>query len=128
MRLATILSGGKPGLAAYRGQELVDLAKAGPGLPGDILAFLAGGEAARTAIARALDSAPAATVLDPERAIFLPVVPRPGKIICVGLNYADHSAESGFKQPDYPTLFGRFATSLIGHKAPLIRPNLSDQL
>lgn len=128
MRLATILSGGKPVLAAYRGRELIDLAKAGPGLPGDMLAFLAGGEAARTAIARALDGAPAAAVLDPERTTFLPVVPRPGKIICVGLNYADHSAESGFKQPDYPTLFGRFTTSLIGHKAPLIRPNLSDQL
>lgn len=128
MRLATILSGGKPVLAAYRGTDLIDLAKAGPGLPGDMLAFLAGGEAARVAIAKALDAAPAAAALDPEHATYLPVVPRPGKIICVGLNYADHSAESGFKQPDYPTLFGRFTTSLIGHKAPLIRPNLSDQL
>jgi 2-keto-4-pentenoate hydratase/2-oxohepta-3-ene-1,7-dioic acid hydratase in catechol pathway len=128
MRLATILSGGKPVLAAYRGADLIDLARAGPGLPGDMLAFLAGGEAARAAIAKALDGAPAASVLDPEAVTFLPVVPRPGKIICVGLNYADHSAESGFKQPDYPTLFGRFSTSLIGHKAPMIRPNLSDQL
>jgi len=128
MRLASILSGGKPSLAAYRGADLIDLARAGPGLPGDMLAFLAGGEAARAAIAKALDGAPAASVLDPEAVTFLPVVPRPGKIICVGLNYADHSAESGFKQPDYPTLFGRFSTSLIGHKAPLIRPNLSDQL
>lgn len=128
MRLATILSGGKPALAAYRGADLIDLAKAGPGLPGDILAFIAGGDAARATIAKALDVAPPSAVLDPERMTFLPVVPRPGKIICVGLNYADHSAESGFKQPDYPTLFGRFATSLIGHKAPLIRPNLSDQL
>ena len=108
MRLATILSDGKPVLAAYRGQELIDLAKAGPGLPADMLAVLLGGEAARAAIAKALDAAPAAAVLDPERTTFLPVVPRPGKIICVGLNYADHSAESGFKQPDYPTLFGRF--------------------
>lgn len=128
MRLATILSGDKPSLAAYRGQELIDLAKAGPGLPGDMLAFLGGGDAARSAIATALEAAPTAAAIDPERLTFLPVVPRPGKIICVGLNYADHSAESGFEQPDYPTLFGRFATSLIGHKAPLIRPNLSDQL
>jgi len=128
MRLATILSDGKPGLAAYRGQELIDLARADAGLAADMLAFLAGGEDARAAIARALDHAPAAAALDPERTTFLPVVPRPGKIICVGLNYADHSAESGFKQPDYPTLFGRFATSLIGHRAPLIRPNLSNEL
>jgi 2-keto-4-pentenoate hydratase/2-oxohepta-3-ene-1,7-dioic acid hydratase in catechol pathway len=128
MRLATILSGGRPTLAAYRGTDLIDLAKAGSNLPGSVLAFLEGSAEARSAIARAIDAAPAAAVLDPEAVTFLPVVPRPGKIICVGLNYADHSAESGFKQPDYPTLFGRFATSLIGHRAPLIRPGLSDQL
>ncbi|CAN7360039.1 fumarylacetoacetate hydrolase family protein [Bosea sp. LjRoot90] len=128
MRLATILHDGKPTLAAYRGADLIDLAKAGSGLPESVLAFLEGGDEARGAVARAIDAAPAEAVLDPEAVTFLPVVPRPGKIICVGLNYADHSAESGFKQPDYPTLFGRFATSLIGHRAPLIRPNLSDQL
>jgi len=58
----------------------------------------------------------------------LPPLSRPGKIICVGLNYADHSAESGFKQPDYPTLFGRFTTSMIGHGAAMIRPLVSQQL
>ena len=50
------------------------------------------------------------------------------KVICVGLNYRDHSAESGFVTPDYPTLFGRFNSSLIAHEAPMIRPNLSDTL
>lgn len=128
MRLATILHDGRPTLAAYRGTDLIDLTKAGSGLPDSMLAFLEGGAEACSAVSRAIDNAPAAAVLDPETMTFLPVVPRPGKIICVGLNYADHSAESGFKQPDYPTLFGRFATSLIGHRAPLIRPNLSEQL
>lgn len=128
MRLATILPDGKARLAAYRGQDLIDLSEAGPGLPESMLAFVEGGEAAQLAVAAALDKAPASAGLDPEAAAFLPVLPRPGKIICVGLNYADHSAESGFKQPDYPTLFGRFATTLIGHRAPMIRPILSDQL
>ena len=58
----------------------------------------------------------------------LPPLSRPDKIICIGLNYADHSAESGFKQPDYPTLFARFSSSLIGHGASLIRPKVSSQL
>jgi acylpyruvate hydrolase len=58
----------------------------------------------------------------------LPVLSNSEKIICVGLNYADHSAESGFKQPDYPTLFGRFNSSLIGHGAPIVRPRQSEQL
>lgn len=58
----------------------------------------------------------------------LPPLESPGKIICIGLNYADHSAESGFKQPDYPTVFGRFTSSLIGHGASIVRPLASVQL
>jgi 2-keto-4-pentenoate hydratase/2-oxohepta-3-ene-1,7-dioic acid hydratase in catechol pathway len=54
-------------------------------------------------------------------------IERPSKIICVGLNYADHTAESGFKQPDYPTLFGRFTSSLIAHQEALLRPSISSQ-
>jgi acylpyruvate hydrolase len=53
--------------------------------------------------------------IDPEAVAFLPPLSSPGKIICVGLNYADHTAESSIQQPDYPTLFGRFSSSLIGH-------------
>ena len=50
-----------------------------------------------------------------------------GKIICIGLNYRDHSAESGFKVPEYPTVFARFESSLIGDGAPLVRPAVSEQ-
>ncbi|WP_333474503.1 fumarylacetoacetate hydrolase family protein [Mesorhizobium qingshengii] len=50
------------------------------------------------------------------------------KIICVGLNYRDHSAESGYAQPPYPTVFGRFTSSLIGHKTAMVRPQLSNTL
>jgi acylpyruvate hydrolase len=56
--------------------------------------------------------------IDPEAVTFLPPLSSPSKIICVGLNYADHTAESSIQQPDYPTLFGRFSSSLIGHGAP----------
>jgi acylpyruvate hydrolase len=59
---------------------------------------------------------------------FLPPLARPEKIICIGLNYADHSAEAGFQPPDYPTVFGRFASSLIGHNSSIERTALSDQL
>ena len=57
---------------------------------------------------------------------FLPPVSRPPKIICVGLNYADHTKESNFAQPDYPTLFFRVATSLVGHRRPMVRPAVDD--
>ena len=58
---------------------------------------------------------------------FLPPF-EPGKIICIGLNYADHTAESGMEQPSYPTVFARFASSLVAHDQPLVRPRISDQL
>jgi 2-keto-4-pentenoate hydratase/2-oxohepta-3-ene-1,7-dioic acid hydratase in catechol pathway len=58
----------------------------------------------------------------------LPILPRPNKLICIGLNYADHSAESGFQVPTYPTVFARYMNSLVAHGAPIIRPVVSEQL
>ncbi|WP_298289034.1 fumarylacetoacetate hydrolase family protein [Novosphingobium sp.] len=52
----------------------------------------------------------------------LPVVPNPGKILCVGLNYATHVAETGREQKEYPAIFTRWADSLIAHGDPLVRP------
>lgn len=76
---------------------------------------------------RAADALAKGRTIDLGSVEILPVLSNPGKIIC-GLNYADHSAESGFKQPDYPTLFGSFNSSLVGHDAPLVRPRQSEQL
>ncbi|WP_174365543.1 fumarylacetoacetate hydrolase family protein [uncultured Caballeronia sp.] len=59
---------------------------------------------------------------------FLPPLTRPPKIICIGLNYADHTKESKYEQPDYPTIFFRIHTSLIAHQQPMIRPAASDSL
>jgi acylpyruvate hydrolase len=66
--------------------------------------------------------------IDSQSVEWLPPIPAPGKIICVGLNYVDHSIESGFVPPSYPTLFARFSTSLIGHGAAIRRPEASIQL
>jgi acylpyruvate hydrolase len=56
----------------------------------------------------------------------LPPLQRPPKILCVGLNFADHTKESNFEQPKYPTLFLRVSTSLIAHEAPMVRPSVTD--
>ena len=58
---------------------------------------------------------------------FLPPLPQPGKILCVGVNYRAHIAEMGRSVPDYPVVFTRFASSLVGHRAPLVRPSASLQ-
>lgn len=59
---------------------------------------------------------------------YLPLMERPTKIVCVGLNYADHTKESPYAQPTYPTLFPRWNSSLTAHNKPLIRPRISDTL
>ncbi|MDY7562198.1 MULTISPECIES: fumarylacetoacetate hydrolase family protein [unclassified Pseudomonas] len=59
---------------------------------------------------------------------YLPLMQRPTKIVCVGLNYADHTKESPYAQPTYPTLFPRWNSSLTAHNKPLIRPRISDTL
>ncbi|SAK85679.1 5-oxopent-3-ene-1,2,5-tricarboxylate decarboxylase [Caballeronia pedi] len=56
----------------------------------------------------------------------LPPLQRPPKIICVGLNFADHTKESNYEQPAYPTLFLRVNTSLVAHDQPMIRPDVAD--
>ena len=51
-----------------------------------------------------------------------PVIPNPGKIICIGMNYLAHIKEMGRERPAWPTLFTRFSDSLVGHARPIIRP------
>jgi acylpyruvate hydrolase len=61
-------------------------------------------------------------------AVLLPPIPRPGKIICLGLNYSDHAAEAGMDLPVAPELFAKFANSLIGHEMPIKLPKVSEQV
>jgi 2-keto-4-pentenoate hydratase/2-oxohepta-3-ene-1,7-dioic acid hydratase in catechol pathway len=56
-----------------------------------------------------------------------PVIPDPDKIICVGLNYRDHVAETGKAVTEKPALFARFAGSQVGHLQPLVKPAISDE-
>lgn len=59
---------------------------------------------------------------------FRTLIEKPGKIICMGLNYADHAKEGGHARPDYPSFFMRGPSSLTAHMAPIIRPIVSDKL
>jgi acylpyruvate hydrolase len=59
---------------------------------------------------------------------FAPVVPRPGKVICVGLNYRAHIAETGREMPAYPTLFAKFADTLMGARDDLVLPSVSEKV
>jgi acylpyruvate hydrolase len=74
----------------------------------------------------------AAQVSGPEHALdgadFAPVVREPGKIVCVGVNYADHIAEMQREPPAYPTLFAKFTDALIGARDDIVLPGASDRV
>ena len=58
---------------------------------------------------------------------FLPVITEPGKILAIGLNYADHAAEAGVKAPSKPVVFVRFPDSHVGHEQAIVKPKDSEQ-
>ncbi|MGH8118672.1 MAG: fumarylacetoacetate hydrolase family protein [Rhodanobacteraceae bacterium] len=67
--------------------------------------------------------------MDREAIRYLPLIPDPSKIICVGLNYRAHRAEAGLgERARYPDFFARFATTLTAHRAALQRPRCSREL
>jgi len=70
----------------------------------------------------------AARTFDPTAIEWLPPLTAPPKIICIGLNYSAHAAEAGFQAPTYPSVFVRFNSTLIGHRAPLLRARESVQV
>ena len=132
MRLVTFLDGGEPRLGALRGegarQEVIDLNRADPALPAEMIALLQGGPEALARARRALDAAPAGNARLLASVTLRAPVPRPGKIICIGLNYRDHAAESAVAVPDYPTVFAKYASCVIGSGEAIVLPKLSEQV
>lgn len=125
MRFVHFVEGSCKGLGIEQAGVLRGLNENEAGYPGALQDLLnAGAGALKAAYERLSD----ARLLDPSKIRYLPPLERPGKIVCVGLNYADHTKESPYEQPSYPTFFPRFASSLIGHGEPIIRPRVSEQL
>ena len=130
MRLFSYIDQGQPKIGVLQSaaaKEFVDLSTAAPALPSDMGALIAlpgGLDAARQAAGKA----PASAVRPLAGVRFAPLVPRPGKIVCLGLNYADHAKEGGHARPEYPSFFLRGATSMVGHMEPIIRPKASTKL
>ena len=94
--------------------------------PGTLESLIANGEAALRAAAEMLVRTGEAVDLGVVK-LEQPLAAR-GKIICIGLNYADHASEASMKASDCPTLFARFPSSLIAHGEPIVRPRVSEKL
>lgn len=124
MRFTTFEFEGKERFGALFDGEVADIS-AVSGAPASLFEAIGADNSGLEAAGRAAASAPRIPL---DRIAFLPVIPRPGKIVCLGLNYAAHAAEGGREKPDYPNFFMRSATSLVGHRAKMIRPRISEQL
>ncbi len=125
MRLVTYDSEKGLRVAAVRGQEIVDLQDADPELPLAMIDFLAGGQPLRDRAVRAIERGQGM----PRESIRLAApVPAPQKILCVGLNYADHARETGKEAPPEPVIFNKFATALRGNGDTIVLPKLSREV
>ena len=130
MRLISYLKEGRAAIGVIKSAtatEFVDLGATGLAFATDMATLLAA-PGALAAVKTAADAAPAHAVKPLAGITYLPVVPRPPKIICLGLNYADHAKEGGHAKPEYPSFFMRGATSQVAHNQPIIRPKASTKL
>src|SRR5712664_1292552 len=92
-----------------------------------MLDVIAGGAAARARIDQWILKPPAADVAPLASIRLLAPIPRPPKIICVGLNYRDHAIESNMEIPKVPTIFNKFTTSIVGPGDSVILPKNSEK-
>ena len=122
MKFTTYLRGGAPRLALVDGQDLIDLNDANPQVAPDLRAALRAGTDLQAAARQAIETGTRQSLA---AAVLAPLVPEPGKIICLGLNYYDHAKEGGREKPDYPWFFFRAPSSLVAHGQAAWLPKVS---
>ncbi len=123
MRFTTFRQQNQDRLGVVTGTDVIDLQLALPDLSSDLRTNLRNGvdmmAAAKAAIESKAPRMPLASLT------LSPLLPEPGKIICLGLNYFDHAKEGGRDKPEYPWFFMRTATSLLAPNAKALRPKVS---
>jgi 2-keto-4-pentenoate hydratase/2-oxohepta-3-ene-1,7-dioic acid hydratase in catechol pathway len=121
MKFASFKINGATSWGLIDGAEAVDLGAALRERFPDLKSAIAAGALAEVAAAKA-PRHPLKNIT------WLPVIPNPDKILCIGLNYETHRQETGRTEVENPTVFGRFANSQTGHLANIIRPRVSKDL
>lgn len=124
MHFVTFQDGGAEKIGVRQGDTIIDVSAAAAAFGGDMIGVIKGGDAAKAALAKAAEGGAGKPMADVK---LLPPIPNPGKILCIGRNYAAHAAEGGAAPPTYPEVFVRFPSSLVAHGEPLVVPNASDK-
>jgi 2-keto-4-pentenoate hydratase/2-oxohepta-3-ene-1,7-dioic acid hydratase in catechol pathway len=136
MKLVTFSCRGYVALGAFLTDCVVDLHRANPAISADLFQLLQGGQTAMAAARQALTLVEKRLALDQQTDCchaladveLLAPIRRPGKVVCVGLNYRSHLAEISEPTPAYPILFHKTATALIGHQQAIVLPRVSRQV
>jgi 2-keto-4-pentenoate hydratase/2-oxohepta-3-ene-1,7-dioic acid hydratase in catechol pathway len=123
MRLATFKAGGGTTWGVIEGDEALDVGAVLRDRYADLKSVIAA-----DALSAVRDVASKAKRFPLSEITWLPVIPNPDKILCIGLNYEMHRKETGRAEVDHPTVFGRFANSQTAHLANILRPRVSTDL
>ena len=126
MKLATFTTGGAPELGVVTGDRIVPLNRAAPGLPADMIGLIKAWPTVEAEVRAIAAAGTGALALDSVQ--LLAPIPRPGKIWAIGLNYADHIAESGMGTPEHQVWFSKAPTSANGPFDPIDVPKVSQAL
>lgn len=108
--------------------QVIDLHAANPALPETVIGILKGGASMLAAVRSVLENPPPGSSHARDSVTLHAPIPRPGKIICIGLNYRDHAEETGQAVPQFPTVFAKFNTCVIGTGAPIVIPRATSQV
>lgn len=129
MKLISYQHNGTDSYGALLGDRIVDLRAVFGARAADLKALIAAGLLGEAAAAvQKADATAKASTLSLGDVQLLPVIPNPGKIVCVGLNYGEHVRETGREVTEQPTLFLRVAESQVAHGEPIVLPPESSKL
>jgi len=117
MKLVTFTAGGAPELGVVKGDSVLSLSRRAPGLAPNMIALITGWNALQRDVRVLADERSTDLKLSDVR--LLPPVPRPGKIFAIGLNYADHIAESKMATPEQQVWFTKATTAASGPYDPI---------
>ena len=126
MRLVSFKADDGTRIGFVKGDKVIDLTSVDKTAPRDIQAVIADG--ALSTLQAIADRASDDSLLNFDELTFNIPISAPGKILCLGLNYMDHVNEGIFEKQPFPTIFMRTASSMVAHKAPVIRPVKSETL
>lgn len=127
MKLATIQTPQGNRAVLFHDGAHIDINATDSTLPSSVKAILEAGDEVLKKV-KALGGSAKAVKIAADKIAFASPVVDPNKVVCIGLNYKDHAAESGMPIPKEPVLFSKFPTALTGHDQPILLPQLALKL